>query len=122
MWRWLKRLCDFSSIQLAIVRRYADANGHYVGELYAMQGKAYVMIGASLDSLPLEYTGGRMWRLDTKRDFLAPMPRNVVRVGAVEPENNEYVRRIVARMPRMNMSLLVQNRFIERVMEHNNGR
>ncbi len=115
----LRRLLDFSPVHLAIVRKYTDANGHYIGELYLElpDKHGYRMIGVSLDSLPLDYTGGKMWRLDTRNDFLSPLPRKVVRVGAADPADNDYVRQRVAALPRWNMSLMVQNRFIEYVLE-----
>ncbi len=120
---WLGWLCDFSPVKLAVVRRYRDANGHNVGELYlfepAMPGRraAFNMIGASLDNLPFDYAGGRMWRLDTKHDFLAPMPPDTIRVGAVEPQDNDAVCRRVNRLPRWNMTVILQNRFVEYVLE-----
>ena len=113
------RLFDFSPVHLAIVRKYTDANGHYIGELYLElpDRHGYRMIGVSLDSLPLDYTGGKMWRLDTRNDFLAPLPRNVVRVGAVDPGNNDFVCDYVHSLPRWDMSLMVQNRFIEFILD-----
>jgi hypothetical protein len=125
LWAALRRLIDFSPVRLAIVRRYQDANGHNVGELYLElpDKHGYRMVGVSLDSLPLDYTGGKLWKLDTSRDFLAlPMPRNTVRVGAADPENNDFIRDYVAGLPRWNMSLMVQNRFIEHVLERETGR
>jgi hypothetical protein len=120
----LKRLyafvCSLISphpVRLAIVRRYADANGNYVGELYLDNGHGlYGMIGASLDSLGLNADGltphaGEM--LDTRNDFLAYMPTCTVRVGALDPVDNDKVRRMIAQMPRKNMTLVIQNGFIE---------
>ncbi len=122
-YQWLKRLCatrlDFSAVRFAIVRRYTDANGHYIGELYLElpDSHGYRMIGVSLDSLPLAYTGGKHWKLDTANDFLAPMPKNTVRVGAVDPDGNDYTRSYVASLPKWDMSLMIQNRFIEYILE-----
>jgi len=129
----IRRLFDFvrsmlspPSVRLAIVRRYQDANGNYVGELYMDQTikrrhdtlAGYTMIGASLDSLPLSFDESSMvWGLDTRNDFLAHMPRAVVRVGALDPKDNDGVRRMVAKLPRRNMTLVIQNRFIEHVMD-----
>jgi len=119
LWDALRRLFDFSTVRLAIVRKYTDANGAYIGELYLElpDKHGYRMIGVSLDSLPLDYPGGKKWRLDTSNDFLAPLPRNVVRVGAVDPGNNDFIRDYVQHLPRWDMSLMVQNRFIEHVLE-----
>jgi hypothetical protein len=104
------------SVRLAIVRRYADANGSYVGELYMDNGKgSYGMVGASLDTLPLDWEDGHDWtafQLDTKNDFLAIPTPNMVRVGAMDPRDNDRVRAMVAALPRRGMTLAVQNRFM----------
>jgi hypothetical protein len=125
---WLRGLFSRKPISLVIVRRYADANGNYVGELY-MQGTfsgvaSYRMIGVSLDSLPLNvadlmgnecFAVGGM--LDTANDFLVHMPNKTIRVGALDPKDNDNVRRMVAKLPRRNMTMTIQNRFIEHVLE-----
>lgn len=119
-------LFDKQPVHLAMVRRYADANGHYVGELY-MYGTfagigTYRMIGASLDSFPLALGSLALcdWprALDLEYDFLAPMADNVFRVGAIEPKDNEQVRKLVSKLPRRNIRLVIQNRFIERILEN----
>ena len=112
-------------VRLAIVRRYQDANGNYIGELYMEREhkgiSGYDMIGVSLDSMPLGVAGNETmidWTLDTRNDFLVPLTiGNVVRVGAQEPKDNDNVRRMIARLPRKRMSLIVQNRFIEYVLD-----
>src|ERR1035438_1503837 len=91
---------DHTLVHLAIVRRYADANSCYVGELYMYALYAgigsYRMIGCSLDSLPLELgslsLADEPRALDLEHDFLAPMPANTLRVGAPIPIDNENVR------------------------------
>lgn len=114
---WIKGLFQHEPIKLAIVRRYEDANGSYVGELYIEQTvkgvTAYNMIGASLDTLPFDFTGEMQVGefLDLKHDFLASMPEWCVRVGALDPKDNDHVREMVAKMPRRRMTLVVQNRF-----------
>ena len=120
---WLQSLFKVKPVRLAIVRRYEDANGNYVGELYLEQEQkgvfSYRMIGASLDSMPFEVGtlhGMASW-LDTHNDFLAYMPENRIRVGALDPKDNDAVRLMVAKLPKRNMSLTVQNGFIEHVME-----
>lgn len=122
---WIRGLFDSSPVMLAIVRRYADANGRYVGELY-MYGTfagigAYKLVGCSLDSLALDLTALSLADepkcLDLAHDFLAPMPDNCLRVGASEPEDNDRVRAMIARIPRKNIRLIIQNRFIEHVMQ-----
>lgn len=119
---------DPSPVLLVICRKYLDANGRYVGELYAQRtvkhpGIGYVrglsMIGMSLDSLDLGAVQASPDYLDTRNDFLAPMPDNVIRVGAVEPQNTDAVRKMVRALPKKNMRIILQNRFIETVLEGN---
>ncbi len=119
-------------VRLAIVRRYADANGNWIGELYIkrrrgshLEHTSYEMVGVSLDSLPLEEStydgdnvdGGIGARIDLEHDFLYPMPRGFVRVGALSPQDNDSVREMVAGLPKRRMTLTVHNRFIEHVLE-----
>jgi hypothetical protein len=129
----LSRLLDFlrslvyrAPVHLAIVRRYQDANGNYVGELYREQPRngisSYGMVGASLDSFPLG-TGSldlskTPYVLDVANDFLALMPANRLRVGAMDPKDNDAVRRMIGRLPRRRMTVVIQNRFIEHVLEN----
>jgi len=122
---WLGNLFRRSLVHLAIVRRYRDANGHYVGELYKYDTFAgvgcYSMIGCSLDAFPLELgslsLGDEPSALDLRHDFLAPMAANTLRVGAATPEDNERIKRTIARIPRKNIRLVIQNKFIEHVLE-----
>lgn len=93
--------------QLAIVRRYVDMNGRYVGELY-LNG---TMIGASLDNLPLDYTEGRFWFLDSWRSFLKPLTWRTVRVGGTEPATDKETRRKVRWLLPFNTPLRVENSF-----------
>jgi hypothetical protein len=118
----IRNIFDFTPVRLAIARRYPDANGNYVGELYLLDKSiyghdVYMMIGASLDNLPLEYKGGKVWRIDTDNDFLAYLQPNTIRVGALNPLDNEYVQHRVARMPYWKREIVVQNRFIETILE-----
>lgn len=123
--RWFYGLFDRQPVHLAIVRRYRDANGHNVGELYIYGVFAgvgsYRMIGASLDSFPLELgslsLGDEPGALDLLHDFLAPMNANTLRVGAAEPKDNESVRRMIGRLPRRNIRLVIQNRFVEHILD-----
>jgi len=131
----LARLVDFirnlfvpQPVHLAIVRKYQDAQGHNVGELYMEQTikrkhdelRGYTMIGVSLDSFSLDllglYEGASDW-LDTRNDFLAPMEPNTIRVGALDPKDNDEVRRMIAKLPKRAMRVVVQNRFIEHVLD-----
>ena len=119
--RWLRSLFAPRPARLAIVRRYCDANGSYVGELY-LEGEfagvsAYRMVGVSLDTLPLDIKTSELFDLDTRRDFLAPMTRHCVRVGAIDPRENDAVRAMVAKLPRHGMRLDIRNGFIEHILE-----
>jgi|ERR1019366_1631754 hypothetical protein len=126
----LDKLYDFivglfvrKPVFLVIVRRYQDANRNNVGELYLehiQNGKlVYRMIGVSLDSFSLDlvglYQGADTW-LDTRHDFLDPLPPATVRVGALDPKDNDAVRKMVARLPQRALRVIVQNRFIEHVL------
>jgi hypothetical protein len=126
---FVKGFFSHKAVRLAIVRRYVDANGSYVGELYMEQTQggisSYRMIGASLDTLvPQEcvYDNASVYTslgaiFDTKHDFLYPMPSGIVRVGSLDPKSNDSVRRMIANLSRHIVSLVVQNRFIEHVLE-----
>lgn len=128
LYNWLYRWFDSSPVHLAIVRRYKDANGHYVGELYKYDTFAgvgsYRMIGCSLDSFPLELgslsLADELGALDLLHDFLAPMAANTFRVGAAEPSDNENVRQMIGKLKRRNIRLVIQNRFIEFILEKKN--
>jgi hypothetical protein len=122
---FVKGFFDKRPVRLAIVRRYADANGSFIGELY-MYGTfagigAYKMVGCSLDTLPLDMgslsLNDEPGTLDLLHDFLAPMGPNTLRIGACLPEDNEHVRTMVGRIPRRNIHLVIQNKFIEHVMD-----
>jgi hypothetical protein len=112
---------------LAIVRRYTDANGSFVGELYLLGTFAGVLgfqqIGMSLDTLPFDCQNGvPSFDLDTEHDFLFPMPSGCVRVGAQDPRDTPIVRKHVAKLATEgSIALQVQNRFIEHVLD-NGGR
>ena len=125
LFTWVRNLFSRTPVHLAVVRRYRDANGHFIGELY-MYGVfagvgSYRMVGCSLDSFPLELgslsLGDEPAALDLAHDFLAPMAANRLRVGAAEPKDNEQVRRLIGRLPRRSIRLVIQNRFIEHVLD-----
>lgn len=123
----LGRVVSKKTWSMAIVRRYADANGSYVGELYLLGTFAgvlgYQMIGVSLDTLPFTVREVTAFNLDIQHDFLAPMPEGCVRVGAQDPRDNDAVRANVARLAgEGRIALQVQNRFVEHVMSRNPGK
>src|SRR5260221_1916836 len=91
-------------VRLAIVRRYADANGNWIGELYIkrrrgshLEHTSYEMVGVSLDSLPLEEStydgdnldGGIGARIDLEHAFLCPMPVESVVSRVLKPLAND---------------------------------
>ncbi len=121
---WLDQLLNGRKIwSMAVVRRYCDANGAFVGELYLLgaQGAGpleYRMIGVSLDTLPFAPKKVETFDLDTGRDFLAPMAEGMLRVGALDPRDNDAVREMVAQLARTGViALQVQNRFVEHIMQ-----
>ncbi len=131
VWRYINTLANLlfqrDPVKLVIVRRYLDANGAFVGELYLHNEitrktglyVGYSMVGASLDTLPLDYTDNRLegFVLDAEHDFLTlPMPANVVRVGGLTPEEDVSVRKQIYALRYRPIELVVQNRFIERVL------
>jgi hypothetical protein len=126
---WLRGLFDTRPVHLAIVRRYADANGSFVGELYKYDTFAgigsYRLVGCSLDTLPFDLgylsLADEPGTLDLEHDFLAPIAANTLRVGAAEPENNENVREMIGELPHRNIRLIIQNRFVEHIMERKNA-
>lgn len=125
LYSWLRGLFDHRITHLAIVRRYADADGSYVGELYRYDTfggiGSYRLVGCSLDSLKFDLTALSLADepqcLDLKNDFLAPMPVNTVRIGAAEPKDNDAVRQMISSIPRRNIRIVIQNKFIEHVLQ-----
>ena len=124
------RLIGREPCRLAVVRKYMDANGAYVGELYVWAKIArkydtlegYVMIGATLDTLPFDTTAWDSGRLDTVNSFLEPMQRNRLRVGGLVPEDDAMVRKTVRAMAFMRpLEVGIQNRFIEYAMQKGNA-
>lgn len=128
LYNYIRSLFKRKTYSMAIVRRYTDANGSFVGELYLlgtfMGILQYQMIGVSLDTLPFDcQNGAPSFDLDVERDFLAPMPEGCVRVGSQDPAWNDAVRTNVARIAREGrICLQVQNRFVEHVMSRPSGK
>lgn len=107
-------------LQFVVIRRYADAKGHFIGELY-VDGK---MAGMSCDSLPLGY--GAMpdgvllelhTRLDCASEFTDPMLPNAIRVGGNTPEETIAARYDMQIRRYCKVQWQICNRFIEHVME-----
>lgn len=109
-------------VDLYIRRKYQDANGNYVGELYAndvtVKGKKVTaMIGVSLDSLDFNDTFGFPNELDLQHDFLAYMPKDRVRLGSLDPKDNDAVRNRYRFYPSHLIRINIANCFIESVLE-----
>lgn len=109
----------FHKIELTIVRRYVDAQGNYIGELYEGQGRQSHMIGVSCDNFPLDADmspiEGRV-NVCYSKSFLEPMPASTLRVGAWEPTDNERVQAYVGKRRLNIVHIGVMNRFVEHVM------
>lgn len=123
LYAWVRGHFSPKVYSMAIVRRYTDANGSYVGELYLLGSfcgvLGYNQIGMSLDTLPFSCNSSEWtdYALDLDHGFLEPMPAGTVRVGAQDPQDNDAVRENVRRMAREGrIQLQVQNRFVEHVM------
>lgn len=107
-------LCHpFDTFDVTVVRRYVDAQGHYIGELYD-GGK---MIGYSCDNLSLVGPLSKA-TLCWSKSFLDILPPNTIRVGALEPRDNANVQAYVAIRRWLPFRVTILNRFVEHVMEH----
>jgi hypothetical protein len=119
---WYFVLHPFDIIHLTVVRRYADAQKNFIGELYEGDGRDARMIGASCDNWPLNADSSPLPhnpRLCWQQDFLAPLPKNTLRVGAMEPENNKSVQDYIAIRRFSVIRITVLNRFVEYILEGN---
>lgn len=111
-------------VHLTVVRRYVDAQKHFIGELYLGGGlggsSSAQMIGMTCDNLPFDIgTKQQLVKCAVcwDKDFTAPLDKNTIRVGGVEPSTNEHVRQEIALRRYCSMRISVLNRFIEHVME-----
>lgn len=111
----------YDIVYLTVVRRYVDAQKNFIGELYLGEGREAKMIGMACDTLPfdvgLDPTRYTKCRFEFRKDFLAPMGPGALRVGALEPKDNEIVRQTIAIRRFCPIRVQVLNRFIEYVME-----
>ena len=114
MLNWLRGLFNHEPVTLTIVRRYQDACGQNVGELY----RNGVCIGYSLDSFPLDIVSllPQYDTFDLEHEFLAPMVADRIRVGSMVPADNDSVRAMISRIPRKNIRVAFQNHFVEHVL------
>lgn len=117
---WFAAVHPFEVFHLTIVRRYADAQGNYIGELYEGNGRDARMIGASCDNWPLNADTEPLPGFPSvcwTHSFLEPMPKNTLRVGAMEPQDNAKVQAYIACRRWLPLRVTVLNRFVEHVME-----
>lgn len=117
---WFTAMHPFEMFHLTVVRRYADAQGNYIGELYEGDGPTARMIGASCDNWPLDADVSPIPmhpKVCWVKSFLDPLPRNTLRVGAMEPQDNEDVQAYVARRRFLPFRVTVCNRFVEHILE-----
>lgn len=112
-------LHPFDTFNVTVVRRYVDAQGHYIGELYDGDSRTARMIGYSCDNWPLDADVRALPmhpRVCWSKSFLDPLPSNTLRVGAMEPVDNADVQAYVAMRRWCPLRIVVLNRFVEHVM------
>lgn len=119
---WYFARHPFDVVQLTVVRRYADAQGHYIGELYDDNGRSARMIGVSCDNLALDSKAAASSVLRWNEEFTAPMKANTLRVGGQVPEVNAHVWEYVALRRFCTVRIAILNRFVEYILEGNNAR
>jgi hypothetical protein len=109
----------FDTFDVTVVRRYVDAQGHFIGELYEGHSRDAHMIGASCDNWPLAADVMPLAsnpRVCYAKSFLEPLPPNTLRVGAMEPQDNARVQAYVAVRRWLPLRVTVLNRFVEHVL------
>lgn len=115
----------FDIVHLTVVRRYADAQGHFIGELYEGSSRDARMIGASCDNWPLDADVKALPPHPSvcfSKSFLEPLSANTLRVGALEPQDNARVQAYIATRRFCVLRFTVLNRFIETILEGHNVR
>lgn len=113
---WFVATHPFDLFKITVVRRYADAQGNFIGELYEDNR----MIGASCDNWPIDADCKPIPmhpKVCWSRSFLDPLPGNTLRVGAMEPQDNADVQAYVARRRFLPLRVTVLNRFVEHVLD-----
>ena len=116
---WYTLCHPFDIVHLTVVRRYVDAQNHFIGELYEGNDRDAKMIGASCDSWPLNADQCPLPnnpRVCWKMDFLAPLPANTLRVGAWEAADNAKVQAHLSIRRFCPLRVTVLNRFVEHVL------
>lgn len=109
---------DSRPVLMTVIRRYLDAKGNYIGELYLHEtGKPAHMIGMTCDTFPLGAEFVLNPIIDTDHDFLDPMPMMRMRVGSMTPDENDRIRGMIAWFKFKDVRVNVQNRFCETILE-----
>lgn len=117
---WYFVFHPFDIVHLTVVRRYADAQKNFIGELYEGEGRSAKMIGASCDNWPLNADASPLPgapRICWKEEFTSPLPSNTLRVGALEPKDNQSVQDYIAIRRFCIIRVTVLNRFVEHILE-----
>lgn len=116
---WYTIIHPFDVLHLTVVRRYVDAQGNFIGELYDGNTPNAKMIGATCDNWPLNADTCPLPgapRLCWRMSFLEPLPANTLRVGSFVPADNARAQEYIARRRFCKIRVTVLNRFVERVL------
>lgn len=107
----------YETVYITVVRRYADAKKHFIGELYVGEGRTAKMIGMSCDNLPLKVEGKTNGRIRWGQDFTADMAPSTICVGGIEPRDQAAVHDFFSLRRFCLHRVSILNRFVERVLE-----
>lgn len=108
------------TLRLTIVRRYVDAQGHYIGELYVGEGREAKMIGMACDNLPFDAETKKIYSLVNlcySYSFLDRLPPQTIRVGGTEPKDHSATQEYMKLRRYCKIRVTVLNRFVEYVLE-----
>lgn len=119
---WYTAMHPFEVFHLTVVRRYVDAQGNYIGELYEEIGPyTSRMIGMSCDNWPLDADISPIPlypKVCYTKSFLDALPKNTLRVGAMAPQDNVDVQAYVGCRRFLPLRVTVLNRFVEHIMRN----
>lgn len=107
----------YETVYITVVRRYADAQKRFIGELYVGEGRTAKMIGMSCDNLLLKVEGKTAGRIRWGQDFTVDMPANTVSVGGVEPQDQAAVHDFFSLRRFCPHRVSILNRFVEHILE-----
>lgn len=122
---FLKAVCyaafhPYETVYITVVRRYADAKKHFIGELYVGEGRTAKMIGMSCDNLPLKVEGKTAGHIRWGRDFTESIGPNTILAGGIEPRDQAAVHDFFSLRRFCLHRVSVLNRFVEHVLENEN--